>query len=211
MTRDEIQFKIKELGSWYQTINFDGVITTDKKISGDKLWKVIKINYLPDKMNNMRVLDLGCNAGYFSVQTAILGAIVIGVEYSNKFFKQAEFTKKHFEEKYKQSLNIIFLKADISDLDFNTLGKFDYIFALSILYHIGKNKFGKNTQESFFEQEKIIQKLTEISNKIIVRTRNTQYNNVNHYNKIFEKFNFKLNSLSSSDYKRSLVLFERRI
>jgi cyclopropane fatty-acyl-phospholipid synthase-like methyltransferase len=211
MTKEEIQVQIKELGSWYQTIDFDGIITTDKKISGDKLWKIIKKQYLPDSMNGMRVLDLGCNAGYFSVQSAILGADVIGVEGSSKFFKQAEFTKKFFEERYKQSFKIKFLKTDISDLDFNSLGYFDYILAISILYHIGKFKFGKNTKEALFEQEIVIQKLTNMTNKIIVRTRNTKYNSVEYYNKIFEKFNFKFDNILASDEKRSLVLFEKII
>jgi tRNA (mo5U34)-methyltransferase len=209
MTKEDIQTKVKELGSWYQTIDFDGVITTDSKISGTHLWKVIKTQYLPDSMNGMRVLDLGCNAGYFSVQAAILGAMVVAVENSSKFYRQAEFTKMYFEEKYGRVLKVNFIKSDISDLDFSSLGKFDYIFAISILYHIGKYKFGKNTKEALFEQEKIIQILTSISDKIIVRTRNSQYNSVEYYDRIFEKFHFKSNSILRQGPKRSLTLFEK--
>jgi len=209
MKKEEIQAKVKELGSWYQTIDFDGVITTDSKISGVQLWKIIKAQYLPDSMSGMRVLDLGCNAGYFSVQAAILDATVIAIENSSKFYRQAEFTKMYFEEKYGKELKVKLIKSDISDLDFSSLGKFDYIFAISILYHIGKYKFGKNTKESLFEQERIIQILTSISNKIIVRTRNSQYNSVEYYDKIFEKFHFKSNNTLKQGPKRRLTLFEK--
>lgn len=205
MDKDIILKNVQSLGKWYQRINFDGVITTPSKISGISLWKVLK-EHLPKDLTNCRILDLGCNAGFFTVQTAILGAESIGIERSTGYLKQANFVKTFFEEKLKKELNVRFIQSDISDIDFSTIGYFDYVFCLAILYHIGKHKYGKYTEKTLQEQEKIIEKLTRITHNIIVRTRNTSLNDVNHYNDIFKKFNFNpVNVISQG--KRSLVLY----
>jgi cyclopropane fatty-acyl-phospholipid synthase-like methyltransferase len=151
---------------------------------------------------------LGCNAGYISIQAALLGAKVLSVEISNRYFNQAAFTKEYFEYKTGKKLDITFIQSDICDLDFLSLGKFDFIFALAILYHIGKQKYGKYTAEALAEQEIAIQKMTQMSKKILVRARNGKFNNVDYYSKIFEKFNFKPTNIIRQNIRRSLVLYQ---
>lgn len=205
MDKNYISSKVKELSPWYQTIDFDGVRTSDKGKSSITVWNKIK-TFLPESLEDMRVLDLGSNSGLYSVCAAILGAEVVSIELVKDYYKQSLFVKEFFEDKHKKQLKITNIISDISKIDFDNIGKFDYIFAIAILYHIG-SAF-KNFQDTLNEQVRVVGKLTKISNSIIVRSRIGKYNNEKHYIKVFSAFDFK-------DYKsipedgRTLTLFQK--
>ena len=213
MNKDELISKIKYLSPWYQNINLNGVRTInkgDKYISanaGEKTWNTIK-TLLPDSLENMRILDLGCNAGYYSLNASLLNAKeVIGVELTPTFYAQALFVKDYYEELYNRSFNVQYLNINISDLDFDKIGKFDYVFAIAVLYHIGKHQFGKHTDEAFQEQINVIKKLSKISDKFIVRCRNSKRNSREYYKKIFKEANF-IESQYIPEGKRGMILYE---
>ncbi len=198
--------KIAEMGPWYQRINIDGVITTNKKISTMGLWKSVR-KMLPESLEGMRVLDLGCNAGHYSVQAALLGADeVIGIDLSKVWYPQALFVKEHFESKH-GPLNIKYINKNISDVKLEELGHFDYVFALAILYHIGKHQYGKYTPKALKEQRRVIGVLTRIADNIIVRSRNAKWNNPKYYTKIFNKFGFEQKILIGNKSNRRLMLY----
>lgn len=200
--------KINSLKPWYQKINLDGILTTKNNISGEGFWRQIKY-YLPDDLIDKRVLDLGSNAGFYSVQCANLGAEVVGIEVSKLFYKQSLFIKEFFEKKLNKKLNITFINSDLGDVDFYKLGKFDYVLAIAVLYHIGKHKYGKYTKEAMKEQEEVIKALTSISKNIIVRTRNKRLNNITHYNEVFGKFGFKPFEVKTFSGNRKFLLVYR--
>ncbi len=96
--KDVIRQQIKEMVPWYQCINLDGIMTITKggkagkyfhAKAGEHTWNTIS-KFLPPSLENMRILDLGCNAGFYSVKSSLLGAKeVIGVELTPIFLKQA--------------------------------------------------------------------------------------------------------------------------
>lgn len=170
---------------------------------GEKIKKITSFSF-----NGTRVLDLGCNAGFYSVQASLSGAReVIAIERNEKYIKQANFTKRFFENKYGKDLNIKIIQKDISEIDFSSIGKFDIIFAIAILYHIGNAKFGRYSNEALQEQEKIVSYLTKISNKIIVRTKTSKpFAGIDHFDPIFLKYGFNRNQIIKEG-KRSLALY----
>jgi SAM-dependent methyltransferase len=209
MDKNYIISKVRELKPWYQTITLDGLKTTHKSLSGEYFWPEIK-NFLPDNLEGKRILDLGCNAGYYSIQSALLGCKeVIGIELNNRFYNQALFIKEYYEDKYNKKFdNIKYLSQNISDLNFDELGKFDYILAIAILYHIGKHRFGKYTPKTMKEQERMIGILTSVSPKVIVRSRSKSKNSMQHYDEIFLKFGFKnLANVINKSGLRTLILY----
>lgn len=213
MEKQELQRKIKQLDPWYQKISIDGVVT-GKKRDVKETWKLID-NSFPINYKSSRILDLGCNAGFYSIMAAKKGASVIGIEAGQRSFEQAIFLKSYFEELWDTKLDITYIHKDISDIDFTNLGKFDCIFALAILYHIGNSKFGKGTLESFVEQDRVISLLTKITDKFIIRARqrkrkNSEYYNSKYYNKVFKKLNFNPTKIiHEGKGDRSLILYER--
>jgi 2-polyprenyl-3-methyl-5-hydroxy-6-metoxy-1,4-benzoquinol methylase len=215
MSKDIVK-QIKELAPWYQRINLNGVMTINKDDhyfnvkAGEHTWNVIKKQFLPDSLSNMRILDLGCNAGFYSVSSSLLEAKeVIGVELGRNFFKQALFIKDFFEKYSKKKLNIKYINADIGDLDLDNLGDFDYIFAIAIIYHIGKHKYGKYTKEALKEQKDVIKRLSFHTKKFIIRCRNGKNNSREYYKNMFEENGF-VESKFIPQGKRGMILYESR-
>jgi SAM-dependent methyltransferase len=109
----------------------------------------------------MRVLDLGCNAGLYSIESALMGAYeVIGIEMRDVWFDQAVFVRRYFEQKHGSRLNVRYIKKKITPELLGVLGKFDVVYAISILYHFS----GKQGKE-------IAKALSKMTGNIIARYR----------------------------------------
>ena len=218
MNKENLKQQIKELYPWYQRINLDGVMTLNKggkygkyynAKAGEYTWNTIT-KFLPSSLKGMRILDLGCNAGFYSIQSSLLGAKeVIGIDMSPIFSKQALFIRDFFEKSYNKKMNITYIKSDIADSDLDNMGDFDYVFAIAVLYHIGKQKYGKCTEGSLDEQKTVIRKLSNHAKKVIVRCRNGKFNNREHYSKIFKEVGF-VESKFIPEGKRGMILYEKR-
>jgi tRNA (mo5U34)-methyltransferase len=215
MEKEQLIKKIKALAPWYQRINLDGTMTInkgDKYISanaGEHTWNTIN-KFLPKSLAGARVLDLGCNAGYYSIRSSLLGAKeVVGVDLSRVFFPQALFIKEYFEKSHNKKLNINYIKSDITDLNFNELGDFDYVFAIAVLYHIGKQKYGKYTEKTLREQRRVIKELSLHTKKFIVRCRNSKYNSREYYKKMFKNVGFTETNFIPEG-KRGMILYESK-
>lgn len=193
MDKSYIEQKVKEFKKWYQKMDLDGVITNPTfEGGGDFVWEKIK-TFLPESLEGKRILDVGCSSGYYSVQSSLIGAKeVIGIEILKRDYGEALFVKEFFEEKYNRKLNVNFINKDISDVDLKSLGKFDYVFAIAVLYHLGKHRYGQFTPEAFQEQERLIQIFSELTNNVIARTTKRPNRTTEFFTPIFEKYGFKL-------------------
>lgn len=129
--------ELVELGKWYQTIDLGGQVTRGYRGKGDvgRAWKNIK-RFLPENLKGLRILDLGCNAGAYCVESILMGAgEVVGIEASEHSFRQALFVKELMEKKHNREMNIRYIHGGIYE-HIGGLGAFDIIYAFSILYHI---------------------------------------------------------------------------
>ena len=135
-----MQNKIEELNPWYQTIQLEeGLVTPGRTECGDHLWGNIK-KILPFPLNDMRVLDIGCNAGRYALGAVMDGArMAIGIEMKLHWYAQAEFVKSYMENKLKYPLNIHYIRGDMMEMVPKLPGSFDIIFAISSLYYLGKH------------------------------------------------------------------------
>ena len=207
---------MKKLGKFYQSININGKLTDDRNMSNEKLWKRIR-KVLPEDLNGLRILDLGCNAGLHSCMAALEGANVIGVNRKQESFKyikenhwvnQAKFVKDYFENKYNKELDVTYIWEDISDVDFESLGRFDYVLAISVLYHVGNSKYKKHSEEALMEQIRVIKSID--CDNWIVRTRANEYEyeNLEYFDKTFNDLDFQR---TKGDYGngRRLVLYQK--
>jgi len=213
MNRKELQIQIDKLGPWYQNINIDGVQTLRKRDT-EQAWEIVETTF-PMDYKNAKILDLGCNAGYYSLMAAKRGASVVGIEFLDRAVKQAHFLKEFYENKWSMNLDITYIQGDMSDIDYQSLGKFDCVFAFAILYHIGTFKYGKGSKESFKEQDRVMTELTKLSDKFIVRARERfrrkgEYYNPTYYNRVFKKFGFKnMKTIIETKGNRSFILYEK--
>lgn len=78
-----------------------------------------------------RLIDIGCLEGYFSVECALQGAEVLGVEGKEINLKKCEFVRSALGVP-----NLRFVKDDALEVTHEKYGSFDAILALGLLYHL---------------------------------------------------------------------------
>ncbi len=117
-------------GTFYQSF-------PDLKIQGQrsssKRFKVYKLDKLLN--DKSKVLDIGCNCGFFSLITAKNSQIVHSVEPNKTLIKIANLVKDHLKIK-----NCVFFNSTFDD--FNTNEKFNLIFSFAV-HHWVKCSFFK--------------------------------------------------------------------
>lgn len=87
-------------------------------------------------LKGKRILDLGCNAGWWSLKAIEVGAdYVLGVDGRQMHIDQSELV---FEAKGVDESRYDFACANLFDLDFRPYGEFDIVLCLGLLYHISK-------------------------------------------------------------------------
>jgi len=193
-----MQQNIKDLGPWYQIIQFGKDLSTPGATNcGDPLWPSIR-KLLPKYLKRKRILDLGSNAGIYCVRAALEGAEVVGVESLESWMKQAQFVKDYFEKKHERKLNITYVQNRIEEA-YKDLGKFDAVLATAFLYHVSKSK-----------QEEIVDWVCSITDTVIARYRGNIY--MEKFTPMFEKNGFEIAEISNTVNKRTyyLVQYKRR-
>ena len=78
-----------------------------------------------------RVLDLGCLEGYFSLECALNGADLLGIDAKEINVKKCEFVKSVLGVP-----NARFVLEDVMNVTRKCYGSFDVVLALGLLYHL---------------------------------------------------------------------------
>lgn len=127
----------QRLGTWFHNLHLPGGIETapDHPL-GDfprRKWRRIK-DCVPADLGNWRVLDIGCNAGYYSFALAARGADVIGIDVDPRYLAQARWAASHFALDNPPR----FLELSVYDLfdDTDLVNHFDLVWFMGVAYHL---------------------------------------------------------------------------
>ncbi len=124
--------RITELGEWFHNIDLMGTPTAPEHFLGDfprVKWKNIA-PALPEDLSGATVLDIGCNAGFYSVELKRRGARrVLGVDVDDRYLTQARFVASVL------GLEIEFEKRSVYEVD-QIAGQFDYVLFMGVFYHL---------------------------------------------------------------------------
>jgi tRNA (mo5U34)-methyltransferase len=132
VTEQGIRERIDALAPWFHTIDLgSGVqIQRDMVHGGDNdypqhLWTRVR-RMFPAGLAGMRVLDVGCNAGFFSAEMKRLGvSYVLGIEAVPRYLEQAKLVR-----------NALHLDIDLRQLSVyevsEKLGTFDVTLFLGV-------------------------------------------------------------------------------
>src|SRR4051812_14602538 len=137
MPRTEILHGLQVLQPWFHRIDLgDGLFTKTESVMGEPVqhpaptWEVIR-QCLPLDLTGKSVLDVGCNGGFYCVETKRLGARrVLGVDGQRQHVRQGLFVRKVL------GLDLEFRRFSVYDLDPRTIGRFDITLALGLVYHL---------------------------------------------------------------------------
>jgi 2-polyprenyl-3-methyl-5-hydroxy-6-metoxy-1,4-benzoquinol methylase len=86
---------------------------------------------LDGRFSGRRVLDIGCLEGYFSIECALHGAEVVGVDGKLLNIRKCEFVRSVLGVERAR-----FVHGDAMQLSRVTSGRFDVVLALGLLYHL---------------------------------------------------------------------------
>jgi tRNA (mo5U34)-methyltransferase len=132
--RTALEKEIAELGPWFHNLHFEGNIQTapDHPLGDFPKFKWDEISaYLPPDLSGWQVLDIGCNAGYYSFELARRGADVLGIDINEHYLEQAEWAAERMNLKDK----VRFRKQQVYDI-VKMEETFDLILFMGVFYHL---------------------------------------------------------------------------
>ena len=128
--RDEVA----ALAPWFHNIDLgDGILTAPEHFLGDyPRFKFARFaDALPTDLTGKTVLDIGCNAGFYSVEMKRRGAVrVLGIDSDERYLAQARLAT--------DALGFADVEfRNLSVYDVATLGEtFDVVIFMGVLYHL---------------------------------------------------------------------------
>ena len=130
----EIEAEVRDLGWWYQDFELPSGVRTgtgqDPSYRPEERWVVLG-PHLPQDLSGKSVLDVGGNAGYFSIQMKLRGAgRCVLVEPYREFAAQAAYAAAEF------GVELEVVNEDVHTYCLTTEERFDYVLFLGLFYHL---------------------------------------------------------------------------
>jgi tRNA (mo5U34)-methyltransferase len=126
--------EIEALGPWFHNLHLpSGEQTAPNHRLGDFptfKWKDLE-PVIPADLTGWEVLDVGCNAGFYSIELAKRGAHVLGIDIDPLYLRQAAWATKQFGLEDRIELRQMQV-YDVARLDRH----FDLIWYMGVLYHL---------------------------------------------------------------------------
>ena len=132
LSSEDVEKEIKALGPWFHNLNLLGVNTAPMHFLGD--YPAVKwrrfADSIPHNLAGRSVLDIGCNAGFYSMEMKRRGAArVLGLDAQENYLAQARFAAEV------SGLDIEFRRMSVYDV--GALEEtFDIVLFLGVLYHL---------------------------------------------------------------------------
>jgi tRNA (mo5U34)-methyltransferase len=128
----ELSREIQSFGEWFHNLNLRGISTAPNHFLGDFpsiKWNRVK-SEIPVDLEGATVLDIGCNAGFYSIEMKRRGARhVLGIDVDDRYLKQARFAARTL------NLEIEFRRCSVYDLD-SIPEQFDFVVFMGVFYHL---------------------------------------------------------------------------
>lgn len=142
MDHDELRAKIASFPRWHYEFDLDGLVTPifdERHITRHEQRSRYFFDALVDvcggSLKGLRVLDLGCNAGWWSLKSIDAGCdFVAGIDGRQMHVDQANLV---FEAKHVDARRYEFIVGNVLS-DPWPAEDFDVILCLGLLYHISK-------------------------------------------------------------------------
>jgi tRNA (mo5U34)-methyltransferase len=131
-TAEEIQHAVSDLGDWFHNIDLFGVATAPHHALGDYptcKWRHFA-SAIPADLRGWTVLDIGCNAGFYSLEMKKRGADrVLGIDSDGRYLAQARYVA-----------DLLGVELELEQMSVYEVGrlqeKFDLVLFMGVLYHL---------------------------------------------------------------------------
>jgi len=131
-SRQEIAQRVVDLGPWFQNMDLRGVQTAPEHFLGDYpnvKWQRFA-HAVPADLAGKSVLDIGCNAGFYSIEMKKRGADrVLGIDFDEGYLRQARFASGVLGADIEFRRMSVYKVAELKE-------KFDVVLFMGVLYHL---------------------------------------------------------------------------
>ncbi len=132
LTTEQIRERVEELGDWFHNLDLGGVQTAPDHFLGDYpqiKWRQFSAA-IPEDLSGKSVLDVGCNAGFYSIEMKRRGADrVVAIDTDEKYLAQARFAAKVSNVEIEFRNLSVYQVADLHE-------QFDLVLFMGVLYHL---------------------------------------------------------------------------
>lgn len=130
--QEELQRRIIELAPWFHNLRIKGVETAPDHFLGDYpsfKWRRFK-DVIPRDLTGRTVLDIGCNAGFYSLEMKRRNADrVVAIDTDPHYLRQAVFAATQAEVEIDFRQMSVYEVAQLHE-------KFDLVLFMGVLYHL---------------------------------------------------------------------------
>ena len=126
--------QIEALSPWFHNLHLPGGVRTapDHPLGDFPSFKWAQISaHLPADLTGSRVLDVGCNAGFYAFALAERGASVLAIDKDEHYLRQARWARQQLGLERRVELR----RMDVYDLAV-LHERFDIVLFLGVLYHL---------------------------------------------------------------------------
>ncbi len=132
LNEESLRQRIEELGPWFHNLRLQGVQTAPQHFLGD--YPQVKYERLrdtvPQDFTGRTVLDIGCNAGFYSLEMKRRGAErVVGIDTDERYLRQARYAAEV------EGAEIEFRQMSVWDVA-ALRERFDLVIFMGVLYHL---------------------------------------------------------------------------
>jgi tRNA (mo5U34)-methyltransferase len=132
LSQTEIRERVAGLGEWFHNLDLAGVATAPNHFLGDyptQKWRSFE-HAIPHDLHGASVLDVGCNAGFYSLEMKRRGASrVVGIDHSETYLAQARFAAQVCGAEIEFRNISVYEVASLGD-------RFDIVLFMGVMYHL---------------------------------------------------------------------------
>ena len=151
-------------------------------------------DYSEKPVSQLRILDLACLEGIYSIELALQGAEVLGIE-----GRRANVEKARFVQKALKLEKLRFVQDDVRNLSVAKYGTFDVVLCAGILYHL-------DSPDVFAFLENIFN-VTEDFAIIDTHFAQTETCSVQHGDRSYQGFKFREHQTGASADERERAIY----
>lgn len=129
---NQIEERIRTLGPWFHNLRLRGIETAPEHFLGD--YPNVKFagfrDALPQDLRGKSVLDIGCNAGFYSLEMKRRGAErVVGIDTDERYLRQARYAAELEGAEIEFRQMPVWNVASLNE-------RFDLVIFMGVLYHL---------------------------------------------------------------------------